>query len=76
MKLNKQLRKLLSIFKPKVDKDEDGSLIMYRKFNRQQLVGAIIRNGKKMYKVITNAELGGDGKRVTGEQELIEMKIR
>lgn len=76
MKLNKQLRKLLSIFKPKVDKDEDGSLIMYRMFNKQQLVGAIIRNDKKMYKVITNAELGGDGKRVTGEQELIEMKIR
>lgn len=76
MKLNKQLRKLLSIFKPKVDKDENDVTIMYRKFNKQQLVGAIIRNGKKMYKVITNAELGGDGKRVTGEQELIEMKIR
>lgn len=76
MKLNKSLKQLFSVFKPKVVKDENDNIIMYRKFNKQQLVGAIIKNGKKAYKVTSNAELGGDGKRINGEQELIEIKIR
>lgn len=71
------VKKLASKFIPREEKDDNGNKIYYRRFDKQQLVGALIRVNKHLaYRVVKGAELTIDGKMVDGEHELIKVKLR
>jgi hypothetical protein len=72
-----KLRKLVSKFTPRQKRDEKGNKIYYKVFNKQQLVGTLIRVNKHLaYRVIKGVELSGDGRMVDGKHELIKVKLR
>lgn len=72
----RNFKKLVGKLRIHQDKDEDGNTIYYRNFKHIQHIGAIIRDGKKAWRVISLPEMNRNKLFVNGEQQLIEIKIR
>jgi hypothetical protein len=64
-------------FRPETEKNERGQIVYFRKFRKQQLLGAVIRVDKKTaFRISATAELSGDRRMVDGEHEMRKLKIR